>query len=167
MGFTVTPIGTPGTAGAFTITSRGELESIDDLAPESLALIDGAHTVTLATHGAGERIHLSPMWFKASPDRKAVEINTVKGRAKDHQMRANGTVSIQITDATNPYSWITIYGEVEDVIEESDPERGHLATESIDDLSELYVKRRPYAFRVEGEERVIFRIAVSQISTFG
>ena len=44
---------------------------------------------------------------------------------------------------------------------------GRRQAESIDDRSERHVNLRPYAFCVEGEERVIFRIAVSQISTFG
>ena len=32
------------------------------------------------------RTHLSPMWFRASPDGGHVEINTTKGRAKDRHI---------------------------------------------------------------------------------
>jgi hypothetical protein len=67
----------------------------------------------------------------------------------------------------NPYHWVTIYGEVDEVVEESDPERGHLATESIDSLAELYVDQRPYPFRVEGEMRVLAYVRPEQIVTFG
>jgi len=76
-------------------------------------------------------------------------------------------VTIQITNPENPYHWVTIYGKVDEIIEESDPQNGHLATEGIDDLAELYIQQRPYPFRSEGEERVLFKIAPTQIVTFG
>jgi hypothetical protein len=55
----------------------------------------------------------------------------------------------------NPYHWLTVYGRVVEVVDEYDPERGHLATESIDDLAEKYLGQRPYPFRDEGEIRVL------------
>ena len=39
----------------------------------------------------------------------------------------------------NPYHWVTVYRQVDEIVDESDPERGHLATESIDELARLYV----------------------------
>jgi hypothetical protein len=107
------------------------------------------------------------MWFEASPDRTRVHINTVKGRAKDRQMRASGSVSINAINPANPYHWVTLYCDVDEVIDESDPERGHLATESIDRLAKLYLGADVYPLRVEGEERSLFTLTPTKIVTFG
>ena len=63
--------------------------------------------------------------------------------------------------------WIAVYGTVVDVVNEEDPERGHLATESIDDFGELYLGQRPYPLREEGQVRVLFLIRADKIVTFG
>lgn len=167
MSFQISPIAGPGEDKAFAIRDRTPAASLDDLAPEYRQLIDGPVTVTLATHDSSGRIQLTPMWFRANADGRHVEINTTKGRAKERHMRRSPNVTIQITNPQNPYHWVTIYGRVVDAIEESDPQRGHLATEGIDDLSELYLGQRPYAMRSPGEERVLFLIAPTQITTFG
>lgn len=112
------------------------------------------------------RVQLTPMWFRASPDGEHVEINTGKGRAKDRHMRRDGRVTIQITDPENPYHWVTIYGKVDRIVEEGDPD-GHLATESIDALSGSYINQSPYPFRAEGEVRVLFLITPTQVVTLG
>jgi PPOX class probable F420-dependent enzyme len=166
MGFEVTPIGGVGSETPFVIESRTEENSLAALAPEFRALIDAPIYVTLGMGDGKGRTHLSPMWFRASPDGEHVEINTGKGRAKDRHMRREGHVTVQITNPDNPYQWVTIYGKVDRVIDESGPD-GHLATESIDALSQSYINTSPYPFRVEGEERVLFLISPTQVVTFG
>ena len=167
MSFEISSIATPGSSDAFSVASRKQATSIDELAAEYRQLIDGPYTVTLATVAKSGRVQLSPMWFRASDDREHVEINTVTGRVKDRQMRRHPNVSIQIMNPENPYHWLNIYGEVVDVVEEGDPERGHLPTESVDTLAELYIGKRPYPFRATGEERVLHIVAPAQIVTFG
>jgi PPOX class probable F420-dependent enzyme len=166
MNFEVTPIGGPGSATPFAIESRAEENSLANLAPEFRKLIDAPIYVTLGMSDGKGRTHLSPMWFRASPDGEHVEINTVKGRAKDRHMRRDGRVTVQITNPENPYQWLTIYGKVDTVIDESGPD-GHLATESIDALSQSYINQSPYPFRTETEERVLFLITPTQVVTFG
>jgi PPOX class probable F420-dependent enzyme len=166
MSFEVTPIGGPGSATPFAIASRKDESSLSALAPEFRKLIDAPIYVTLGMSDGKGRTHLSPMWFRASPDGEHVEINTTKGRAKDRHMRRDGHVTIQITNPENPYQWITIYGKVDRIIDESGPD-GHLATESIDALSETYINQTPYPFRTPGEERVLFLIKPTQVVTFG
>ena len=156
MGFEVTPIGGVGSETPFVIESRTEENSLAALAPEFRALIDAPIYVTLGMSDGKGRTHLSPMWFRASPDGEHVEINTGKGRAKDRHMRRDGHVTVQITN----------HGKVDRVIDESGPD-GHLATESIDALSQSYINTSPYPFRVEGEERVLFLISPTQVVTFG
>lgn len=167
MGFEIDVVGTPGTDAAFKVASRTPATALGDLAPEYRQLIDGAYTVTLATHGSDGRAMLSPMWFAAHRDGVHVEVNTVVGRVKDRQLQREPRLSIQIINNQNPYHWITIYGRAADRIQESDAARGHLATESIDNLAELYVNQRPYPFRADGEERVLYLVEPTKIVTFG
>ena len=129
-------------------------------------MIDGPITVTLATQ-ASDRVQLNAMWFEASSDRTRVHINTVKGRVKDRQMRASGSASINAINPANPYHWVMLYCDVDEVIDESDPERGHLATESIDRLAKLYLDADVYPLRVAGEERSLFVWTPIKIVTFG
>ena len=44
----------------------------------------------------------------------------------------------------NVHHWISIEGKVVSMVDEDDPENGHLATEYIDVLSELYLGVSPY-----------------------
>ena len=68
----------------------------------------------------------------------------------------------------NPYHWLTVYGRVVEVIEENDPERGHLATENIDDLAAKYLGERPYPLRdPAGEIRVRYAVEPRRVVTFG
>ena len=62
---------------------------------------------------------------------------------------------------------VTIYGTADERIAEGDPERGHLATESIDELSRTSVGQYPYAYRVEGEQRALYYVRPTQVVTFG
>jgi PPOX class probable F420-dependent enzyme len=165
--FEITPIGGPGSDTAFVIESRTDADTLDALAPEYRRLIDEPIYVTLGMLDGKGRTQLTPMWFRAAPDGRHVEINTGKGRAKDRHMRRDGRVTVQITNPENPYHWVTVYGKVDDIVEESDPERGHLATESIDALSSSYINQSPYPFRSPGEERVLFLIRPTQVVTFG
>jgi hypothetical protein len=166
MTFQISSIGTPGSGYDFQQKQGDTGSSIDDLDEVYQQLIDGPITVTLATQ-ASDRIQLNAMWFEASPDRSKVHINTVKGRAKDAQLRASGSASVQAINPENPYHWVTVYGDVESVIDESDPQQGKLATESIDRLAKLYLDADVYPLRLEGEERSLFTLNPTKIVTFG
>lgn len=166
MSFEITPIGGAGSDTPFAIASRSDAASLADIPPGLRELMDGPVYVTLGMKDAAGRVQLTPMWFRPSPDGEHVEINTGRGRAKDRHMRRDGHVTIQITDPANPYHWLTIYGKVDRIVEEDGPD-GHLATESIDALSQLYINQSPYPFRAEGEVRVLFLITPTQVVTFG
>jgi len=166
MTFRISSIGTPGSGYDFEQKQGDDGNSIDDLDAVYQQLIDGPITVTLATQ-ASDRIQLNAMWFEASPDRSRVHINTVKGRAKDRHLREVGTASVNAINPENPYHWVTLYCDVESVIDESDAEQGQLATESIDRLAKLYLDADVYPMRAEGEERSLFTLKPTKIVTFG
>jgi len=153
--FEITPIGGYGSKAPFAIESREPAGSLSALGPEYRKLLDDAKYVTLGMTDAKGRVQLTPMWFRMAPDGEHFEINTAKGRAKDRHMRRDGRVTIQVTTPENPYHWVTIYGQVADVIDESDPERGHLATESIDAMLEIIEGLRVFLKQVP-LDRVVF-----------
>ncbi len=167
MSYRRTAIGAIGSGRDFKRVEEETLRALDELPPAYRQLIDGPVTVVLATRRRDGRATLSPVWTRAAPDGERLEINTVKGRVKDRQMRRDPTVAIQITNPENPYHWVTVYGQVDEIVDEADPGRGHLATESIDELARLYVDQYPYPFRAEGEERVLAYVRPEQIATFG
>jgi hypothetical protein len=54
------------------------------------------------------------------------------------------------------------------IIEEDDEADGHLATENIDDLADVYLGKRPYPLRdPRGEVRVLYKVEPTRIVTFG
>jgi PPOX class probable F420-dependent enzyme len=167
MSFTHSIIGAMGSGEDYKVAEKETMTRIDELPAEYRQLIDGPAVVVLATRRRDGRPMLSPVWLRTAPDGERLELNTVKGRVKDRHLRRDPTVAIQIVNPENPYHWVTIYGEVDEIVEETDPERGHLATESIDSLAEVYVNQRPYPFRVEGEHRVLAYVRPGQIVTFG
>ncbi len=143
MSYRHTVIGTIGSGSDFKIADDETIGAIADLALDYRQLIEGPVTVVLATRRRDGRPMLSPVWMRVAPDGERLELNTVKGRVKDRHMRHDPTVAIQIVNPENPYHWVTVYGEVDEIVEEGDPERGHLATESIDELARLYVRPAP------------------------
>jgi PPOX class probable F420-dependent enzyme len=151
---------------AFTVgdTTPGGLA---DLPVHHLALIDGPVTAALTTVGDNGRFQITPVWVGRDGD--LVELNTVRGRLKDRNLRSNGRVALLFVDPDDAYHWMSIEGQVVEVIDEDDDERGHLATESIDSLSKLYINQHPYPYRdpAGGEVRVLFKVEPVKILTFG
>ncbi|MBA2692376.1 MAG: pyridoxamine 5'-phosphate oxidase family protein [Rubrobacter sp.] len=161
----VTDITTPSNEGAFTVGKRDEISKISELGADHLRLIEGPVTATVGTYDSKGIARLTPMWWGADED--FIHINTKKHRLKYKNLVDRPEVSIQAIDPEDPYHWITVYGTVADVVAEEDAERGHLATESIDDFSETYLGQSPYPFREDDEIRVLFYIRADKIVTFG
>jgi PPOX class probable F420-dependent enzyme len=112
------------------------------------------------------RMQVTPVWV--GNDGTYIELNTVRGRLKDRNLRSNGKVSLLLMNPANPYHWMSINGKVVDIIDEDDDGRGHLATQSIDALALRYVNQSPYPFRdPKGEVRVLYKVEPVEILTFG
>lgn len=120
-------------------------------------LLDGPVYVSMASYMKDGSIQVNPVW--CNYDGSHVLVNSARGRVKDANLRANPVVTILAMDPENPYRWIEIRGEVEEFVEEG-------ADDHIEDLSELYLKQRPYPFRQEGEIRVIYRIKPLRVQVF-
>lgn len=166
MSLTVQEVITPGNPEAFTVGQQREANAINALAPEYLMLLEGPVTATLATMNKNGRPQLTPVWV--DHDGTFINLNSVRGRLKDRNLRARPEVTLMFLNPANPYHWMTIWGTVEQIIDEDDPGQGHLATNNIDDLAELYLGQRPYPFRAGPEEiRVLYRVRPTRVQTFG
>jgi PPOX class probable F420-dependent enzyme len=166
MSIEIADVITPGHARAFTVGQRTPATSLSDLPAVHMALLDGPVTAAVATVGVDGDAQLTPNWLEH--DGTCIFLNSVRGRLKDRNLRAHPQVTIMCVSPTNPYHWITVYGQVDTIIEEDDPQQGHLATESIDRLSQMYLGTTPYPLRdPAGEVRVLYKIRPTRIITFG
>lgn len=157
---------TPGKEGAFTVGKRSQASQLTDLPPVHRDLLEKPVTGSLATVSADGRVQLTPVW--CNHDGAYINLNSVRGRLKDRNLRERPDMTLMLVNPENPYHWITIYGRVVEIIEEDDEVSGHLATENIDDLAESYLGTRPYPLRdPNGEVRVLYRVEPTQIVTFG
>lgn len=156
----------PGNEKAFTVGTHTEAANLNDLDPFYRALLEKPVTACVATINADDRPQLTPNW--CDHDGTYIRLNSVKGRLKDRNIRARPSMTLMLMNPENPYHWITIFGTVEQIIEEDDPQRGHQATEHIDALSKKYLGITPYALRdPKGEVRVLYKVRPTRILTFG
>jgi len=152
---------------SFTVGERKEEASLNNLPDEFRNLLDGPVTAVLTTLGKSGKPQMSPVWILHDGDH--IYINVAKGRAKDKNMRARPDIGLVLMNPENPYHWMSINARVEEVLEETDSERRHLAVETLDDASELYINTRPYPLRdpAGGEIRVLFKIKPEKVLLFG
>lgn len=102
---------------------------------------------------------VTPVWIDMVDDH--VLVNTARGRQKERNVRENPEVGVLVMDPEDPYRYVSIRGEVEEVTEEG-------AVEHIDKLARLYMDVEEYPHH--GEERgprVIIRIRPDRVITSG
>jgi PPOX class probable F420-dependent enzyme len=114
-----------------------------------------AHLATIMQDGSPQ---VTPVWFDF--DGTHVRINSAKGRVKDKNMRRNRQVALAIQDPENPYRYLGVRGQVEEITETG-------ADAHIDLLTKKYLGQDRYPYRQPGEARVIYRIRPDHVSTMG
>ncbi len=165
MAATIGDVITPGNAQAFTVKDKRS-GGLADLAPQYKQLLAEPVTASLTTLSNSGEMQVTPVWV--GNDGRHIELNSVRGRLKDRNLRSNGKVALLFINPKNPYHWMSIEGKVVDIVDEDDPGRGHLATQSIDALALRYVNQTPYPFRdPKGEVRVLYKVEPTRILTFG
>ncbi len=139
------------------------------LTEHDLQLLRGrnhVHFVTLYPDGSP---HVTPMWVDAD-EAGHVLVNTSVGRIKDHNVRRDPRsairdprsairdprVALSVMDANDPYRWVSVTGEVVDMIE------GAAADAHIDALCHRY-HDEPWE-PVPGQRRVIYRIRPDRVA---
>jgi PPOX class probable F420-dependent enzyme len=154
--------------GQFTVGSRSEVGSLDDLDPIYVRLMDEPVTAVLALMGGDGRPNLTPVWFGRTADR--VLLNFAAHRRKTEWIRREPRVTLLLMNPQNPYHWLSIKATVQREVHEDDPAEGGLATETIDAAWTKYTGAEPpYGLRDPSidERRVLFICTVDSVATFG
>ena len=127
-----------------------------ELTPADLELLTGTGFATLVTMNDDDTPHATITWVDA--DGGEVLINTAAGRVKDRNLRRDPRAAVLVTAPGDAYRWLSITGSVVGVT-------GEGADGHIDSLSRRY-DARPWS-RVEGQERLIFRIRPERVIRYG
>lgn len=114
-----------------------------------------AHLGTVMPDGTPQ---VTPVWCDF--DGTYIRVNTAKGRVKDRNMRRNKKIAVTVTDPDNPYRYLAVRGEVEEITEQG-------ADAHIDLLAKKYLGKDKYPFRQPGEVRVLYKIRPEKVSTMG
>ena len=110
-----------------------------------------AFLATLMKDGSPQ---VSPVWIDIVDN--IILINTAKDRIKQRNVSRDPRVSISLIDAENPYSMVTIRGNV---IEQT----SNGADEHIDKLAKKYLNTERYPGHSPNLERVILKIKPEKI----
>ena len=130
-------------------------DKIPDAFKEVLNRRGFAHLATLMKDGSPQ---VTPVWYDF--DGNHIRINSAKGRLKDKNMRRNKQVALSIQDPDNPYRYLAIRGNIDEITEDG-------ADAHIDSLAKKYLDKDRYPFRAPGEVRVIYKIRPDKVSTTG
>lgn len=156
-----------GEANAFKTGEHQHNLALADLPAKHRVLIEGPVTAAMVTHNADGTAQLTPVWVGA--DDTHILVNSVRGRLKDRNLRARPQIYLLFVDPEDSYHWISVVGEVDEFIDEDDPDRGHEATDTINAFSKLYLGEDVYPLRDPqgGEVRTLYRVAPKKITAFG
>ncbi len=152
----------------FTVGSRDERESLEDLDPMYRQLLDQPVTAVIAVMGGDGRPWLTPVWFNYAGDK--VLVNLAEHRMKTTWIRRNPQITVLLMNPANPYHWLSIKATAEREIHEDDPAEGHRAVDTIDQAWTKYTgSAPPYGLRDPSmnERRVLFECRVDRVATFG
>jgi PPOX class probable F420-dependent enzyme len=131
------------------------MAKLDDETRELLAAPNFVHLGTLSKDGWP---HITPVW--ADVENGTILVNSAEGRVWPANLRRDPRVTITVIHPDNPYAHTMIRGRVvEDTHETADAD--------IDHLAKKYLGVDSYPYRVEGEQRVTFKIEPEQVSKLG
>lgn len=111
-----------------------------------------AHVATLTDDGLP---HVTPVWIDYDADDNRLLVNTERGRQKERNVQNNPAVGVSMTDPDDPYRFLSVIGEVEEITTEG-------AREHIDELARRYTDADEYQMEIE-TERVVLRIRPDRV----
>ena len=133
---------------------RPDAVRMGTIPPDQTALFETrtfAHVATLLPGGAP---HVTPVWIDYDEAADRLLVNTERGRQKERNVRNDPRVGVSMLDPDDPYSYLSVVGEVEEITTEG-------AREHIDELSQRYVGT-DYQNEIQ-TERVILRIRPARV----
>ena len=110
-----------------------------------------------ATVGPDGVPHVTPVWIGYDADEDRLLVNTERKRRKERHVAENPKVGVSMTDPDNPYRFLSVRGEVDEVTEEG-------AREHIDELSRRYTGD-DYDPEAIQNARVILKIRPDEVIT--
>ena len=117
-----------------------------------------AHLSTVMPDGTP---HVTVVWIDYDIETGHVLVNTAKGRQKERNARRNPKVGVSIPDPEDPYRYVSVRGEVEEITQDG-------AVDVIDAMTQRYFGEEEYPHH--GEERgprVLLRIRPDRVVTNG
>lgn len=115
-----------------------------------------ANLATLMPNGQPQ---VTPVWCDLEDG--FVLVNTARGRQKDRNMKRDPHVSVAISDPDNPYRYLEVRGQAEEV------DAGAAADRHIDKMAKKYLGQDKYPYRQPGEVRVLYRVKPEHTSSMG
>jgi PPOX class probable F420-dependent enzyme len=111
-----------------------------------------AHVTTMLPDG---RPHTTPVWVDYDADGDRLLVNTERHRRKAKNVERDPTVSVSMTDPDDPYRFLSVTGEVDEVTTDG-------AREHIDELAMRYMGEEEYPQPIESE-RVLLKIRADDV----
>jgi len=115
-----------------------------------------AHVTTMLPN---DTPHTTPVWVDYDADDDRILVNTERGRRKAKNVQRDPTVSVSMLDPENPYRFLSVTGEVEEITTEG-------AREHIDELAHRYTGEDEYQNPIQ-TERIILRIRPEEVFSSG
>jgi len=112
-----------------------------------------AHLTTMNPDGTP---HATPVWIGYDAADNRLLVNTERGRRKERNAAKDPTVALSMADPENPYRYLSVTGEVEEITTEG-------AREHIDELAQRYIGT-DYETPIQ-TERVVLRIRPEDVLT--
>ena len=101
---------------------------------------------------------VTPVWCDF--DGTHVLINTAKGRQKHRNLSRDPRVALAMMDPDDPYRYLEVRGEVEEITEEG-------AWDHIHKMAKKYLDQDKYPYAQPGEVRLIIKIKPQHYSAMG
>jgi PPOX class probable F420-dependent enzyme len=119
--------------------------------------------VSLVTIMPDGQPQATPVW--ADLDNDKIVVNTARGRQKDRNMSERGRVTVLAVDPANPYRWLEVRGEIDEVDEASGLEWINRLARKYRGADEYY--SGPMAAMKGKEQRVTYRIKPIHVNVGG
>lgn len=129
---------------------------------EYIDLLEGPNVAFLATVSKSCIPQVTPVWVEYDPDQNFILFNTAEGRLKTRNIRTNPNVAISIPDASNPYRYLSIQGEVVSIDDDQNNAVAH-----INKLSHKYWGEGKDFPVPEGQIRLIVKVKPIKVHASG
>jgi PPOX class probable F420-dependent enzyme len=122
---------------------------------EQKSILDSPNFAHIATLFKDGNPQVTPVWVDR--DGELVRINSAEGRAKVRNLRNDPRITIEVSDAKNPYEYVEIRGKAIEFTHEG-------ADEHIDALAKKYMDVDSYPYRTDSEQRVTIVIQPDKVA---